>query len=158
MRAIFGNADGVEQLETEADEQSRAAVVGAAAAGRHEEFARAGVEQRADRFAHAVRIGDADDFRRLEHRAAVGEQAGRRIAPGGRCAAHVDESPFAACREHRVERAFAAVGHRTDADFRVRARAQDAFGDGVGHVFGRQRALEGIGCDDDDGNGQGGVL
>lgn len=114
MRAIFASADGTGSVRIE-QFQARAAVVRAAAAERDEEPARARIEQRADRLAHAehaargddgyghaVRIGDADDFRRLQNCAAVGE--------------------------HRVERAFAAIGHRTNADLGVGTRASDAFG------------------------------
>jgi len=157
---------GVEQDEPKAHEQACAGVVGAAAPERDEKPAHAEVEQRTNRLAHAARaarldgrahrdrIGDADDLRGLDDRAAVGQEPERCLAHCAGCAAHLHDAAFAAVSEHGVERAFTAIGHRREANDGVGSCALDAGGDGGGHGLRAQRSFERIGRDDDDRGGR----
>ncbi len=134
-------AGGVDDAKAERRQHSRAAVVGAAAAQADHETAHAGAEQRRDHFAHApgracrdfgrhaVGVGDADDLRRFDdggrplrrrHDAVRG-----RALPSAR-AGDVHRLSFPAAREHGVERAFAAVGHRAGAEIGVGPHAAEA--------------------------------
>ncbi len=79
---------------------------------------------------------------------------GRGFAQRAGRAAHAQLAALAAAREHRVERAFAAVGHRADAHAGVGPRALNAGRDRLRDLFGAKRAFEGIGSNDDDRRGR----
>ena len=151
---------GGKKRQAQRHEHARAAVVGAAAAQADHESAQALVEQRANKFTHsarrafahirrhAVAIGNADDLRGLEHRrGAIGrrENAVGRIDRAAAGATHgqlVTASGGTDCREHRVERSFAAVGHRARHDVHVRRDSHQAARERRADVRRGERALE----------------
>ena len=155
------------KCEPKGFEQPAAAVVGAAAAQPDHEAAHARIEQRGNHVADAARgavldrcrhggcIGDTDHLRHLHHRSepvrvrneAVGSRDLRAVR-----ATHLDGIALrgiADRREDRVERALAAIGHRPQAQLERRDRAREAASQRRADLGRAQRALEGIGCEDD---------
>ncbi len=156
-RRLDRTAARVGEREPERREQPGAAVIGAAATQAYHEAANAGIETIAYHFADAQgramfdvdgghgRIGQAHDLRDFEHRG--NGLAYQSISDGHRLARDIADASgqsLSAAREYGVERAFAAIGHRTKTKVGVWPDAAQAFGDCRRGVRCRQRSFERI--------------
>ena len=158
-RRRYGPAIGGDERDAERREHPRPGVVGAAATQPDHEAAHTVVQQRANQFTdargrsvtdrrgHPGGIGDADDLRDFDDGRGAVVRVEHAECRGALSAARTGDDPRAACpalREHGIERALAAVGHRAGANLRAGPHAAQASRDGGADGCGVERTLERI--------------